>query len=151
MERPHPLAVGAVVNPFAEDLDRELRLLRRKIAAGATFLQSQMIFDLEAPAKRSSRPPRSPRRRTVLRERRAAPQRADGRARSATPGCLLPDRAYRQISIGGGVALATELATELADTPGVDALHVYPLGAEDATREVASAFRSRRGAPAHRH
>ena len=67
------------------------------------------------------------------------------------PGCLLPDRAYRQISIGGGVALATELATELADTPGVDALHVYPLGAEEATREVASAFRSRRGAPAHRH
>src|SRR5215212_6091146 len=44
---PHPLAVGAVVNPFAKDVDRELRLLRRKIAAGATFLQSQMIFDLE--------------------------------------------------------------------------------------------------------
>src|SRR5436309_2298006 len=43
---PHPLAVGAVVNPFAEDVDRELRLLRRKIAAGATFVQSQMIFDL---------------------------------------------------------------------------------------------------------
>jgi methylenetetrahydrofolate reductase (NADPH) len=43
---PHPLAVGAVVNPFSEDVDRELRLLRRKIAAGATFVQSQMIFDL---------------------------------------------------------------------------------------------------------
>ena len=47
LEPPHPLAVGAVVNPFAEDVDRELRLLRRKIASGATFLQSQMIFDLE--------------------------------------------------------------------------------------------------------
>ena len=44
---PDPLAVGAVVNPFAEDVDRKLRLLRRKIASGATFLQSQMIFDLE--------------------------------------------------------------------------------------------------------
>src|SRR6059058_1404792 len=43
---PNPLAVGAVVNPFAEDVDRESRLLRRKIAAGATFVQSQMIFDL---------------------------------------------------------------------------------------------------------
>src|SRR5947208_10383819 len=30
---PHPLAVGAVVNPFAEDVDRELRLLQRKIVA----------------------------------------------------------------------------------------------------------------------
>ena len=47
MERLGPAAVGAVVNPFAEDVDRELRLLRRKIASGATFLQSQMIFDLE--------------------------------------------------------------------------------------------------------
>jgi len=43
---PHPLALGAVVNPFAEDVDRELRLLRRKIAAGATFVQSQIIFDI---------------------------------------------------------------------------------------------------------
>jgi hypothetical protein len=66
------------------------------------------------------------------------------------PGCLLPDPAYRQISMGGGVALATQLATELADTPSVDALHIYPLGAEQATREVAGAFRSRRGVPAQR-
>src|SRR4051812_50156149 len=43
---PHSLAVGAVVNPFAEDLDRGLRLLQRKVAAGATFVQSQMVFDL---------------------------------------------------------------------------------------------------------
>src|SRR6201997_3009145 len=31
---PHPLAVGAVVNPFAEDVDRELRLPRRQNAPG---------------------------------------------------------------------------------------------------------------------
>src|SRR5436189_3835186 len=29
---PHGVAVGAVVNPFAADLDKELRLLRRKVA-----------------------------------------------------------------------------------------------------------------------
>src|SRR3954447_15949429 len=45
---PVDLAVGAVVNPFAPDLDRELRLLERKIDAGADFLQSQMVFDLDA-------------------------------------------------------------------------------------------------------
>jgi hypothetical protein len=39
---------------------------------------------------------------------------------------------------------------ELARIPGVDALHIYPLGAEDATREVAATFRSARGVPAHR-
>ena len=37
--QPHELAVGAVVNPFAPDLGRELRLLERKVGAGIDFLQ----------------------------------------------------------------------------------------------------------------
>jgi 5,10-methylenetetrahydrofolate reductase len=45
---PHELGVGAVVNPFAPDLDRELRLLKRKVEAGARLVQSQMVFDLDA-------------------------------------------------------------------------------------------------------
>lgn len=147
---PHELAVGAVVNPFAPDPDRELRLLDRKLAAGADFVQSQMIFDLEALRAFLERAAdlldgvRFYAGLALLRSERMA-EHARG-----LPGCLLPDHAYRQISMGGGVALATELATELAATPGVDALHVYPLGAEEATREVAGAFRSRRGAPAQR-
>jgi hypothetical protein len=66
------------------------------------------------------------------------------------PGCLLSDAAHRQISRGGGIELATELATDLAALPGVDALHVYPLGAETETRAVAAAFRSARGVPVRR-
>src|SRR3954466_2185818 len=34
---PHELAVGAVVNPFAPDLQRELQLLEKKLSAGADF------------------------------------------------------------------------------------------------------------------
>jgi methylenetetrahydrofolate reductase (NADPH) len=148
--RPRELAVGAVVNPFAPDLDRELALLERKLTSGADFVQSQMVFDLDALRAFLERaadmlaPVRFYAGIALLRSERMAEH-----ARSL-PGCLLPDPAYRQISIGGGVALATELAVELADMPGVDALHIYPLGAEQATREVAGAFRSRRGAPAQR-
>src|SRR5918992_1582675 len=148
--KPHQLEVGAVVNPFAPHLDRELALLERKLAAGSDFVQSQMIFDLGALRAFLERGAelltgvRFYAGIALLRNERMAE-----RARRL-PGCLLPDRAYRQISMGGGVALATELATELASTPGVDALHIYPLGAEPATREVAGAFRSRRGVPAQR-
>lgn len=148
--QPHELAVGAVVNPFAPDLDRELALLERKLAAGADFVQSQMVFDLDALRAFLERAAdvlagvRFYAGIALLRSKRMA-----DRARRL-PGCLLPDPAYRQISMGGGVALATQLATELADTPSVDALHIYPLGAEQATREVAGAFRSRRGVPAQR-
>jgi methylenetetrahydrofolate reductase (NADPH) len=147
---PHDLAVGAVVNPFAADLDREVRLLERKLAAGADFLQSQMVFDLDALRVFLDRTAgllvgvRFYAGVALLRSQRMA----DHVRR--LPGCLLPDAAYRQISMGGGVELATELASELAATPSVDALHIYPLGAEAATREVAAAFRSARGVPAQR-
>jgi methylenetetrahydrofolate reductase (NADPH) len=147
---PHELAVGAVVNPFASDLDRELQLLERKLAAGADFVQSQMVFDLEALAEFLDRAGELLRGVrffagvALLRNERMA-----ARARRL-PGCLVPGGAYRQISAGGGIELATELATELAVTPGVDALHIYPLGAETATRDVAGTFRAARGVPAQR-
>lgn len=147
---PHELAVGAVVNPFAPDTDRELRLLERKLAAGADFVQSQMVFDTAALRAFLDRAAdlladvRFYAGVALLRSERMA-----DRARRL-PGCLLPDAAHRRISTGGGLELATELAAELAAVPGVDALHVFPLGAEAATREVAGAFRSARGVPARR-
>lgn len=148
---PQELAIGAVVNPFAPDLEREIRLLGRKLAAGADFVQSQMIFDLDALEAFFARAGdlltgvRFFAGVALLRNERMAE-----RARRL-PGCLIPEAAYRQIADGGGIELATELATKLAMTPGVDALHIYPLGAEAATREVAAHFRSARGAPAQRH
>jgi 5,10-methylenetetrahydrofolate reductase len=147
---PRELAVGAVVNPFAPDLDREMRLLERKVEAGADFVQSQMIFDLQAFAAFLERATdllsgvRFYAGIALLRSERMADQ-----ARRL-PGCVVPDAAHRQIRTGGGVALAAQLATQLADMPEVDVLHIYPLGDEEATREVAGAFRSSRGARAHR-
>jgi methylenetetrahydrofolate reductase (NADPH) len=147
---PRELAVGAVVNPFAPDPDRELRLLERKLEAGAEFLQSQMVFDLEALHAFLDRAAdllagiHFYAGVALLRSERMA-----DRVRRL-PGCLLSDAAHRQISRGGGIELATELATDLAALPGVDALHVYPLGAETETRAVAAAFRSARGVPPRR-
>jgi methionine synthase / methylenetetrahydrofolate reductase(NADPH) len=37
--------VGAAVNPSAEDLEKELRLLRRKLAAGADFIVTNPIYE----------------------------------------------------------------------------------------------------------
>lgn len=144
---PHDLAVGAVVNPFAPDRDRELRLLERKVAAGVDYVQSQMVFDVEALRAFLDRAA------DVLGDVRfhagVALLRSAGMAEQARrlPGCELPDAAVRRIGAGEGLDVATELARELAATAGVDALHLYPLGAEAATRDVAAAFREARGAP----
>lgn len=142
---PHDLAVGAVVNPFAADLDKELRLLERKVAAGVEFLQSQMVFDLDRLAaflERASSLLAGVRFYAGVALLRSATM-AD-RA-SALPGVEIPPRSLDRIVAGEGVALAKELAAELAAIPGVDALHVFPLGAERETVEVAASFRERRG------
>ena len=147
---PHQLAVGAVVNPFAEDVEREVRLLKRKIAAGATFVQSQMIFDLGrlqaflAAADDTLADVRFYASVALLRSARMA-ERA-----CALPGVAIPQAALAQISRGGGIDLACELAAGVASIPRVDALHVFPLGAEAATREVAAEFRVARGVSARR-
>ena len=148
--QPHELAVGAVVNPFAPDLHRELRLLEKKLTAGVDFLQSQMVFDLDAlerffaTASDLLAGVRFYAGVGVLRTARMADNVR------ALPGCVLPESADRRVKAGGGVDLAVELAAELAAVPGVDALHVYPLGAEIETRDVAAAFRSARGASERR-
>jgi 5,10-methylenetetrahydrofolate reductase len=147
---PHPLVLGAVVNPFAEDADRELRLLRRKVAAGATFVQSQMIFDLGrleaflSAAGDTLAGVRFYASVALLRSAHMA-ERA-----CALPGVVIPQRALAQISRGGGIDLARELAASLAGVSGVDALHVFPLGAEAATREIAAEFRVALGVSAQR-
>jgi methylenetetrahydrofolate reductase (NADPH) len=147
---PQEIAVGAVVNPYADDLGREIALLERKLDAGAEFVQSQMTFDLDALRVFLERAStlldgvRFYAGLALLRNERMA-----DRARQL-PGCVLPDAAHRQIARGGGLDLAAEVANDLAVMPGVDALHIYPLGAEAATREIAATFRSARGMPAHR-
>jgi homocysteine S-methyltransferase len=40
--------IGAAVNPSAEDLEKELRLLRRKLAAGADFIVTNPIYEAAA-------------------------------------------------------------------------------------------------------
>jgi methylenetetrahydrofolate reductase (NADPH) len=147
---PQPLEPGAVVNPFAPDPDRELRLLERKVAAGASFVQSQMVFDLEALARFLARAGETLAgvrfyASVALLRNSAMAERA-----ARLPGVVIPDAAAREIAGGRGIELACRLAAELATVDGVDALHVFPLGAERETPEVAGAFRAALGMPVPR-
>ena len=103
---PQPIAVGAVVNPFADDVGREIALLERKLAAGAEFVQSQMTFDVTALTTFLDRADgllhdvRFYAGLGLLRNERMA-----DRAREL-PGCVLPDAAHRRIVLGDGLRLA---------------------------------------------
>jgi methylenetetrahydrofolate reductase (NADPH) len=150
---PRPVAVGCVVDPFARDADKELRLLARKRDAGAEFLQTQMVFDVPALAEFLDRAEEQGLLNgihlyasvAVLRDRAMADF-----VNSALHGFALPPAAYDQISTGGGVDLAIELAQRIAEVPQVGALHVMPLGDEASAGRVAAAYRLARGVPVRR-
>ncbi|MEX0786344.1 MAG: bifunctional homocysteine S-methyltransferase/methylenetetrahydrofolate reductase, partial [Dehalococcoidia bacterium] len=48
MTQPTSFFVGAAANPTAPSLEAEIKLLRRKVEAGADFVQTQAVYDIEA-------------------------------------------------------------------------------------------------------
>ncbi len=149
---PYELALGCVVDPSAVDVESELALLGRKVAAGADFAQTQMVFDpagLAVFLQRAAQGGKLGDCRIyasvpVIRTRRLADV-----LNQMLP-FALPGRAYRQIAAGGGVEMAVEAAVALAGLPQVHALHVMAWGSEEAAGKVAAAFRAARGAPVER-
>ncbi len=149
---PYDLALGCVTDPFAVDVEGELALLGRKVAAGADFLQTQMVFE--------------PDRLVAFLEQAREGGKLDGcRVYASVPVIrtarmadvlnralpfTMPDRSYQQIAAGGGIELATETALALAEQPLVDALHLMAWGSEADAGQVAATFRQARGVPPER-
>ena len=48
MAQPTSFFVGAAANPTATSLEAEMKLLRRKVQAGADFIMTQTLYDIEA-------------------------------------------------------------------------------------------------------
>jgi homocysteine S-methyltransferase len=48
MAQPTSFFVGAAANPTAPSLEAEIKLLRRKVEAGADFIMTQAVYDIEA-------------------------------------------------------------------------------------------------------
>jgi 5,10-methylenetetrahydrofolate reductase len=46
--QPTSFFIGAAANPTAASLDAEIKLLHRKVAAGAEFVMTQAVYDIEA-------------------------------------------------------------------------------------------------------
>lgn len=149
---PNQLELGCVADPFGFDNEAELALLGRKVAAGADFVQTQMVFEPAALA-------------AFLEQAAEGGKLGDCRVHASVPvirtarmvevlnqtlPCQIPERAAAQIAAGGGIDLAIETAVTLAGLDGVHALHVMSWGSEEQAGRVAAAFRAARGAPVER-
>lgn len=122
--------IGTVANPSQPDLSAELERLRAKVEAGAEFVQTQPVFDLEQVARFQREaavlglpvlygilPLKSYRNAVYL--------------STHVPGIFIPqevlDRLRRRDSPQEGVVLARELLSGLRRL-GVHGAHIFPMG-----------------------
>jgi len=142
---PTCFAIGCAANPAASDLDMECAKLAAKIEAGATFAQTQPVYDIEALERFLARP-----------EARAIPVwigliplksiKQTLFFANEVPGVVVPEsiqRRMRQAHEKGsdfekeeGLAIARELAAAISRL--ASGLHVMPMGRYSLVREILS-------------
>lgn len=131
---PQPF-IGAAINPFTQPLNVPIRRLKQKVAAGADFIQTQIVFDL--PAFRSFMA-------AVLDQGidedvfiiagvPVVTSAAGLAVLPRIPGVWLPEDARRRLEQAPnieveGAAVARELAEALSETPGVAGIHFMLFG-----------------------
>ena len=148
---PTAFFAGAAVAPVASDLERECRLLKRKVDAGARFLLSQPLYEPGSLARLhetyetvTGEPLSVPLLAGVL--PLASLRHADF-LHNEVPGIVIPTSARDRLeasgddAAGAGVAMAAELATELR-AAGASGVYVMPqFGRYDLAAQLVEAAR----------
>jgi methionine synthase I (cobalamin-dependent)/5,10-methylenetetrahydrofolate reductase len=149
---PTSFFVGAAVAPASPDLERECRLLKRKVDAGARFLLSQPVYEAAELERLRDTYER------VAGERLAVPilagvlplvtARHAAFLHNEVPGIVIPDATRARLSAAGddaaraGVAMAAELVSDLR-AAGAAGVYVMPqFGRYDLAAEVVEAARA---------
>jgi 5,10-methylenetetrahydrofolate reductase len=132
------LLPGCAANPGAPDLEQEMAKLARRVAAGARFVQTQPVFDVQ----RALRFEEARRALGVPVLYGLLPLRDAERARyfSHIPGMEVPQPVIERLERGGpdtGLEILVETAQALA--PHVRGLHLFPMGSARVVRAVAEA------------
>ncbi len=137
--------IGAAADPFAEDLEIQLQKIEKKVEAGADFIQTQAIYDIDGLEEwmdlvrerdihnRSHIlcgiiPIKSPKRAAFLNEKVA--------------GIKIPEEILNRIQKAEnpeeeGVRISLELIERLKRLKGLRGIHIMPVGWEDAVPRIA--------------
>jgi methylenetetrahydrofolate reductase (NADPH) len=146
MKQPPSWLIGAVENPFAPPQRFRAERLGKKIAAGAQFVQTQFIFDVEIFARFMAQV------RDLGLDRKCwilagvgpvKSVRAIEHMRREVPGMYVPDGVVARLKgvpaervQDEGKALCAEVIQQVKEIPGVAGVHVMAFGWEEAIPEI---------------
>ena len=144
LEAPLQVYLGAVANPFADPFEYRVDRLEKKIAAGASFIQTQCIFDIE----------RFKRWMELVRERGlhkkvailggVTPIKSLGAAKymkNNVSGIIIPDELIERLQGAAnkkeeGLKIAIETIQQLKEIEGVAGVHIMAIAWEEVVPEI---------------
>lgn len=141
--------IGAAANPFGDPLEFRISRLAKKINAGADFIQTQPIYDMERFRHWLDEVcERGLHERTYilagvtpLRSIRMAQAMSD-----SVPGIQVPGEIIRRLEQAGdvkaeGERIAVEIMHQLKQLPGLSGIHLMVIGGEKSARGLAEQAR----------
>lgn len=149
IDPPPDLFPGCAAEPFAPPYEYRPLRLRKKVEAGARFVQTQIVFnvdrfreymgrvhdlgvDKQVPILAGVAPIRSVKAATFMRDE--------------VPGMEVPDALVRRMAAAGdekkkreaeGIAICVEIIEEIRKIPGVAGFHIMPINWESAVAKIA--------------
>ena len=147
LSHPPDMFIGAAANPFADPMDFRVVRLAKKINAGADFIQTQCIYNME----------RFDRWLGIARDRGltekayilggVTPLKSAGMARymkTRVSGMDVPDQLIRRMEGVSkdkqreeGISICVETIERLKQTPGIRGVHIMAIEWEEAVGEIA--------------
>lgn len=147
LSRAPRMFLGAAANPFAEPRDFRVERLRKKVAAGAGFVQTQYCFDLPVFAEYMRRVRDKGLHRRVFILAGVGPL-ASARAavwiRNNVPGVHIPETVINRLrgardQKAEGAAICVELMQQLKEIEGVAGVHIMAYRQEHKVAEMVAA------------
>lgn len=135
-----PLFIGAAANPFADPVDFRVARLAKKVRAGADFIQTQAVYDVERFATWMKGVRQLGLHKEVFILAGLIPPKSIGMARymkDYVPGIHVPDEIIERLENADdvkeeGVKITLELIEALEEIEGVSGIHLMAVNWEEA-------------------
>jgi len=135
------LFIGAVENPFADPFEYRVLRLAKKVEAGADFIQTQCVFDVEKFGRWMELVVAEGLHKKVYILAGLTPVRSHKALeymKSEVAGMSIPDELIRRMESAGepkeeGVKICLEMIEQVRNIEGVAGIHLMPIGWESIT------------------
>lgn len=140
------LFIGAAANPFADPFDFRAIRLAKKVAAGADFIQTQIIYNVERFARWMEAVRQRGLHKKVYILAGVAPIKSAGAARymkTRVPGMDVPDEVVDRMASAPkgeakrvGIDLCVDIINQVRQIEGVAGIHLMAIEWEEAVAEI---------------